>query len=140
MQEMYIPGYRYNGVLDRSAVVVIGEYRLKRLPRIAGLEDRIPQIYELSGLDGRVYAVEADKDLLIAFVHCATPRMIGPALRTPVPSDNGTHTLLHVHTVDLDGRPLFDFVEVWDRDEMWGRFVDEEMAERALSSLEPKAA
>lgn len=140
MQEMYISGYRDQGAPDRSACVTIGEYKIKRLPRIAGLEHRIPQLYELSGPYGAVYAVEADKDLLIAFVHCINPRMIGEPFRTAVRSDAGTHTLLRVRTMDLEGRPLFDYYEIWDKDRLWGRFPSGEMAERAIASLKTEAA
>ena len=140
MQEMYIAGYSHQRAPERPASVTIGPYRLNRLPRIPGLEDKLPELFELADAHGNVYAVDADKDLLVTFIHCAHPRMIGPPLRAVIRSPAEHHVLMHVRIQDLERRALFEYYEVWCRDELWGRFPTEAMAQIALSSLKTRAA
>ena len=140
MQEMYIAGYRQQKALEGPDCVVIGAFRLNRLSNLAGLDDQIPELYQLSDADGTVYAVDTDKDLLIAFVQCARPRMIGPPLRAVIRSPAQDYVLMHVRIRDLEHRALFDYYEAWYRDELWGRFPTEAMAQIALTSLKTRAA
>jgi hypothetical protein len=132
---MFTPGCRDHDTKDKSAVVMIGDYRFKRLSKPQGLDDKIPELFELSGPDGTVHAVTEDVDLLIAFAHFLHPRDIGAPRWAMVPCYALPYSIVQIRTLDLEKRALFEYYEVWDEDGLWARFPSEDMANLALEKI-----
>ncbi len=120
---------------DTQTVLTIGAFRFRRLPRLPQLAGEVPELFELSGLDGTVYAVTGDKDWLIAVMHRLQPGSVDKPVWATMPNQVKPYTLVRAYTLDARKRMLFEYYEVWDNDGLWARFPTEPMARHALAKL-----